>query len=184
MVVLGFAPLALVLQYYNVLSNRTTIRWDLFGNTTIIGTRPATILAVAVAGAIIAVAAVLVAVWQRGALSAFGLKRAYLALNLAQLAVIALTCCMIVSDALGFHFKIKPMIPPAMSVLLFAAGVLFWRLEGKSQGLLRWFAGAMAVAGLGLLAFSAIAMDAAVGYYAAAFALLAMVAIALPERAG
>lgn len=184
MLVLGFAPLALVLQYYNVLSNRTTIRWDVFGNTTIIGTRPATIFTVAVAGAAIAVCGVLIAIWQQKALSAFGLKRAYLALNLAQLVVIALTCCMIVSDALGFHFTIKPMIPPAMSVLLFAAGVLCWRVDGKDQGELRWLAGAMAVGGLALVAFSAIAMNAAVGYYASAFALLAMVAIALPERTG
>lgn len=183
MLALGFAPLALVLHFYNVLSNRTTIRWDVFGNTTIIGTRPATILTVAVAGAAIALVAVLIAVWQRSALSALGLKRAYLSLNLAQLVVIALTCSMIVSDALGFHFKIKPMIPPAMSVLLFAAGVLCWRVDAK-QSAMRWLAGALGVGGLALLAFSAIAMGAAVGYYASAFALLAMVAIALPERAG
>jgi hypothetical protein len=184
MLVLGFAPVALVLQHYNVLSNRTTIRWDVFGNTTIIGTRPTTVLTIAAAGAAIAVVAVLIAVWQRVALSALGLRRAYLALNLAQLVAIALTCCMIVSDALGLQIKIKPMIPPAMAVLLFAGGLLCWRVEAKVQGPLRWLGGALMAGGLGFLAFSAIAMNAPVGYYASAFALLAMTAIALPERTG
>jgi hypothetical protein len=37
-------------------------------------------------------------------------------------------------------------------------------------------------AGLLLLGFSALAMNAAVGYYASAVALLAMIAVALPQR--
>ncbi len=183
MMVLGFAPIALVLHFYNVLPNRTVIRWDLFGNTTIIGTRPATVLTLACAGGVIAVLSVLVAIWQRRALSALGLRRAYLSLNLAQLVTIALTCAMIVSEALGFQFKIKPMIPPAMAVLLFAGGVLCGRLDGYRPGPLRMFAIVLTAGAVALLAFSAIAMNAVVGYYASAFALLAMVAIALPERA-
>ena len=181
MIVLGFAPVALVLRYYDLLPRRTVIRWDVFGNTTVIGTRPSTILTVAVAGAAIAVLALLIGVLQDRGLSAGGLRRAYLALNLAQLTAIALTCAMVVSQALGFHFTIKPMIPPAMSVLLFAAGVLCWRLEAK-PGAMRWLAVLLIVGAAGLLGFSAIAMNAVVGYYASGFALLAMAAIALPER--
>ena len=157
MIVLGFAPVALVLQFYGALPNRTVIQWDLFGNTTIIGTRPFTILTVACIGAAIAVMAVLIGALQNRALAVLRLRRAYLALNLAQLTAIALTCVMIVTEALGFQFKIKPMIPPAMAVLLFAGGVLCWRLDSGRSGAVRWL-------GIALL-----------------FAALAMVAIALPE---
>ena len=180
---LGFAPVALVWQYFNALPNRTVVQWDLFGNTTIIGTRPSTIFTVAIAGASIAVLSVLIGMAQHKSLVALGLRRAYLALNLAQVVAIALTCCMIVSEALGYQFKIKPMIPPAMAVLLFSAGVLCWRLDGPKAGALRLFGGALTVGGLALLAFSAIAVGAVVGYYASAFALLAMAAIALPQKA-
>jgi hypothetical protein len=183
MIVLGFAPVALVLQFYRVLRNRTVIQWDLFGNTTIIGTRPMTVLTIAGVGAAIAVLAVLIGAWQNKAMSAMGLRRAYLALNLAQIGAIALTCCMIVSDALGLQLKIKPTIPPVMAVLVFAAGVLLWRLDAQKTGALRWLALVLLAGGVGLLAFSAIAMKAVVGYYASAFAVLAMVAVALPERA-
>jgi hypothetical protein len=172
-----------VLRFYDVLPNRTVIRWDLFGNTTIIGTRPMTVFTLACAGGVIAVLAVLIAMWQWRGLAALGVRRAYLALNLAQLVAIALTCGMIVSEALGFQFKIKPMIPPAMSVLLFAGGVLCWRLDGQRPGIVRLLSIALIASALGLLAFSVIAMNAVVGYYASAFALLAMMAIALPERA-
>ncbi len=182
MIALGFAPVALVLQFYGVLPNRTVIRWDVFGNTTVIGTRPATVLTIAVVGATIAVVAVLIGALQHRALAALALRRPYLALNLAQLTAIALTCSMVVSEALGFQIKFKPMIPPAMSVLVFAAGVLCWRLEGRRAGLARWLAVALIIVAAGLLAFSAIAMNAVVGYYASGLAALAMAAIALPEQ--
>lgn len=182
MIALGFAPVALVLQFYGVLPNRTVIRWDVFGNTTVIGTRPATVLTIAVVGAAIAVVAVLIGALQHRALAALALRRPYLALNLAQLTAIALTCSMVVNEALGFQIKFKPMIPPAMSVLVFAAGVLCWRLEGRRAGLARWLAVALIIVAAGLLAFSAIAMNAVVGYYASGLAALAMAAIALPEQ--
>ena len=183
MAVLGFAPIALVLQFYKTLPNRTVIRWDVFGNTTIIGTRPTTVLTIAGVGAVIAFLAVLFGVWQNKTMLGMGLRRAYLALNLAQVASIALTCCMIVSEALGLQLTIKPMIPPAMAVLLFAAGILLWRLDAQKPGALRWFALVLLAGALGLLAFSAVAMKAVVGYYASAFAVLAMIAVALPEHA-
>jgi hypothetical protein len=179
--VLGIAPVALVWQFFNVLPNRTVVRWDLFGNTTIIGTRPMTIFTVAIAGALIAILSVLIGLAQHRSLVALGLRRAYLTLNLAQVVAIALTCVMIVSEALGYQFKIKPMIPPAMAVLMFSAGVLCWRLDAEKPGLLRLFGGALLVGAVGLLAFSAIAMNAVVGYYASAFAVLAMAAVALPQ---
>jgi hypothetical protein len=182
MLVLGFVPVALVLQFYRVLPNRTVIQWDLFGNTTIIGTRPMTVLTIAGVGAAIAFLAVSIGAWQNKAMSAMGLRRAYLALNLAQLGAIALTCSMIVSEALGLQLKIKPMIPPVMAVVVFSAGVLFWRLDAQKSGGLRWLALILLSGAWGLLALSAIAVNAVVGYYASAFAVLAMIAVALPER--
>jgi drug/metabolite transporter (DMT)-like permease len=184
MIVLGFAPVALVLRYYDTLPNRTVIRWDMFGNTTVIGTRPSTILMVAVTGASIAVLSIALAMLLRKPLAELGLRRAYLALNFAQIVVIALTCGMIVSEALGFQLAIKPMIPPAMAVLLAAAAVLCWRLGGPRPSVIRLVAVLLGLSGIVLLAFSAIAMNAVVGYYASLLALLVMAALVLPERTG
>lgn len=179
MLALGAAPTPFVLYYYNVLSNRTVIQWDMFGNTTIIGTRPSTVLMIAYVGIAISVTAVLVAMWQQRALVELGLRRAYLMLNFAQIVAIDLTCAMIVTDALGFGLTLKPAIPPAMAVLLVAGAVLCWRL-GQRAG--RVVACALAIAGIGLLALGAIAANAVVGYYASALALLAMAAVVLPDR--
>ena len=184
MLALGLLPTALVTRYYDILPNRLVIQWDTLGNTTIIGTRSSTALMIANVAAVVALVGIAVAVWQQRTLVMLGVRRAFLALNLAQIVAINLTCAMIVSDALGLRLTIKPTIPPAMAVLLFAAAVLCWRVDpvsGKSPT--RGFAVALGAAGLLLLGFSAIVVNAAVGYYASAFALLAMVALALPERA-
>ncbi|MEQ1868192.1 MAG: hypothetical protein ABL996_26545, partial [Micropepsaceae bacterium] len=153
MIALGLAPVALVLRTYDVLPNRTIIRWDMFGNTTIIGTRPWTVLMIAVTGAIIAVLSVALAMLLRKSLAELGLRRAYLALNFAQVVVIALTCGMIVSEALGFQLTIKPMIPPAMAVLLVAAAVLCWRLGGPRPSVIRLVAVLLGLGGIVLLGF-------------------------------
>ena len=180
MLVFGFLPMALVTRYYNVLPRRLVIQWDVFGNTTIIGTRASTVLMIANVAALIALAAIVVGLWQHRSLVALGMRRSFLALNLAQLAVINLTCAMIVSDALGLQLKIKPMIAPAMAVLLFAAGVLVWRMEGGRFA--RIGAIALSATGVFILALSAIAANQVVGYYASAFALVAMAALLLPQE--
>ena len=179
---LGLAPTALVLRYYGILSNRTVIRWDMFGNTTIIGTRPQTVLTIANVAAAIAVITVLIGLWQNRSLVGLGIRRAFLGLNLAQIVAIDLTCAMIVSEALGLQLTLKPTIVPAMAVVLVAGAVLCWRLaQGGTSGLVRIAAVALGLGGIALLAFSAIAANAVVGYYAGAFALLAMAAVALPQ---
>jgi len=180
MLVFGLLPTALVTRFYDVLPRRLVIQWDMFGNTTIIGTRASTVLMVANAAAVIALTAIAIALWQHRSLVALGMRRAFLALNLAQLAVINLLCAMIVSDALGLQLRIKPMIAPAMAVLLFAAGVLCWRMEGGR--LARISAIALSAAGVFVLAYSAVAGNQVVGYYAAAFALAAMAALLLPQE--
>jgi hypothetical protein len=137
--------------------------------------------------AVIALTAIAVAIWQHRALVALGARRAFLGLNIAQIVAINLTCAMIVSDALGLQLTIKPTIPPAMAVLLFAGAVLFWRVDqARGTAFSRGMTVALAVAAVGVLSFSAIALNAAVGYYASAFAVLAMIAVALPmgARAG
>jgi len=179
--VLGLAPTALVTHFYNVLPNRVVIRWDSFGNVTIVGTRPDTILMVANVAAVLALASIAVAIWQQKALVALGMRRAYLALNLAQIVAINLVSAMIVSDALGLRLTIKPMVPPAMAVLLFAAGILCRRMDQNAPNV--WARTASLVllsAGPALLIFSAIGANAVVGYYASGIAVVAMAAIALP----
>jgi len=183
LIALGLIPTALVSHYYGILPQRLVLQWDTFGNITVIGTKPRTVLTIANVAAVVALTAVAVAVWQQRTLLQLGLRRAFLGLNLAQIVAINLVCAMLVSDALGMRLTIKPMVPPAMAVLLFAAGILFWRLQQSgANAVARAAAVALMGAGLVLLAFSAVAMNAVVGYFASALALLAMAALALPQE--
>lgn len=182
-VALGFLPTALVTHYYHVLPRRFVVQWDAFGNTTVIGTRAATVLMIANIAAVIALAGVALAMWQSRTLAEMGMRRAFLALNLAQIVAINLTCAMIVTDALGLQLTIKPMVPPAMAVVLFSAGVLFRRVDQYQANIFARGAAIVTVlAALLLLGSSAVAAGAPVGYYASAFALLAMTALALPQH--
>jgi hypothetical protein len=182
LIALGLVPTALVSQYYGILPQRLVIQWDTFGNITVIGTRPRTVLMIANVAAVVALTATAVSVWQHRMLLQLGMRRAFLGLNLAQIVAINLACAMLVSDALGMRLTIKPMIPPAMAVLLFAAGVLFWRLHrSEANAVARAAAVALIGAAFVLLAFSAVAVNAVVGYFASAIALLAMAALALPQ---
>jgi hypothetical protein len=181
-IALGLVPTALVSQYYGILPQRLVIQWDTFGNITVIGTRPRTVLMIANIAAVVALTAVAVSVWQHRALFQLGMRRAYLGLNLAQIVAINLVCAMLVSDALGMRLTIKPMVPPAMAVLLFAAGILCWRIFQRDANVLARAAAVVLIgAAVVLLVFSAAAVNAVVGYFASALALLAMAALALPE---
>jgi hypothetical protein len=183
MIVLGLVPTLLVTQYYGILPQRLVYQWDTFGNITVIGTRPRTVLMMANVAAVVALTAAAVSIWQHRALFQMGMRRAFIGLNLAQIVAINLVCAMIVSDALGLQLRIKPAIPPAMAVLLFAAGMLCWRMnQAVRSTLARGAALALTGGALVLLAFSAVSMNAVVGYFAAAVALLAMAALALPQE--
>lgn len=181
MIALGLAPTALVSQYFGILPQRLVIQWDTFGNITVIGTKPRTVLMIANVAAVVALTATVVSIWQHRTLLQLGMRRAFLGLNLAQIVAINLVCVMLVSDALGMRLTVKPMIPPAMAVLLFAAGILFWRLhQSAADAIVRAAAVALIGAAVVLLGFSAVAANAVVGYFASALALLAMAALALP----
>lgn len=185
MVALGLVPTALVTQHYDIIPNRTVIQWDVLGRMTVIGTRASTVLLVANFAAVAGLAGSFLALWQHRALAAAQTLRPFLILNFSQIVAINLTCIMLVTQALGLKLAIKPMIPPAMAVLVFAAGVLLWRAEGLQRlsavrvlGLL--FMGS----GVALLVLNGFASPEIVGYYASAFAALAMVAAAIPARHG
>ena len=183
MIVLGLMPTALVARFYGILPHRLVVQWDTFGNVTVIGTRPATVLTIANVAAVVALGAIAVSIWQHRALLQLGMQRAFLALNLAQIVAINLVCAMIVTDALGLHLKIKPMVPAAMAVLLFAAGTLCWRIDqSQRSALARVGAFVLMGAALLLLGFSAVAANAVVGFFASAVAGLAMVALAIPQK--
>ena len=180
LVTLGVLPTVFVTHYFGVLPQRLVVQWDMFGNLTVIGTRSRTVLMIANVAALIAFMSIAVAIFQHRSLVAFGLLRPYLAASLAQVVAVNLTCAMIVTDALGYGLTLKPAIPPAMGVLLFACGLLVWRIDQGGSPIARASGGALIAAGPLLLIFSAIAANAVVGYYASGFALLAMVALALP----
>jgi hypothetical protein len=108
--------------------------------------------------------------------------RPFVILNLAQIVAINLTCLMLVTDALGQKLTIKPMIPPAMACLLFAAGVLLWRVEGRNGiGAVKLAGAALAGSAMAVLGLNAYLANEVVGHYASAFALLTMIAAALPD---
>lgn len=182
MIVLGAAPTVLVTEYYAILPRRLVIQWDAFGNVTVIGTRAATVLMIANAAAVVALSAIALSLWRNRALLELGMRRAFLALNLAQIVAINLVCAMLVSDALGLQLKIKPMAPPAMAVVLFSAGMISWRIgRRQASALARTAAFVLIGSSAVLLVLSAAAADAVVGYFASALAILAMAAVALPE---
>jgi hypothetical protein len=160
------------------------MQWDAFGNITVIGTRSATVLTIANTAAAIALMCLAISIWQQRALVEMGMRRAFLALNLAQIVAINLTCTMIVSDALGLQLAIKPMVPPALAVVLFSAGIMFRRVDQSRASLpARGAAIVFVLAGLLLLGSSAVANGTAVAYYVSALGLLAMTAVALPQEA-
>ena len=184
MIVLGVIPTALVTKYYGHLPDRMVIQWDLLGRMTVIGTRASTVLMVANFAAVAALAGTMLAVWQHKAFVALDGLRAFLMLNMAQIVAINLTCIMLVTESLGFHLTIKPMIPPAMALLLFSGGILCWRAEGGAAfNIMKAFAAALMGAGVALLLLNAIAANQIVGYYASAFAALMMIAVLIPSKA-
>ncbi|MEQ1755255.1 MAG: hypothetical protein ABL973_14105 [Micropepsaceae bacterium] len=183
MIVLGVIPTALVTHYYGHLPNRMVIRWDLLGHMTVIGTRASTVLMVANFAAVAALAATAIGVWQHKSFVALDGLRAFLMLNMAQIVAINLTCIMLVTEALGFHLTIKPMIPPAMALLLFSGGILCWRAEADAAfNTTKAFGAALMGAGVFLLVLNAIAANQIVGYYASAFAALMMTAVLIPSK--
>jgi hypothetical protein len=183
MIVLGLFPTALVTHFYDHLPNRMVIQWDLLGRMTVVGTRASTVLLVANFAAVAGLAGTAIAAWQHRSFVALDGLRAFLMLNIAQIVAINLTCAMLVTEALGYHLVIRPMIPPAMALLLFSAGVLCWRAdpgEGLSAG--RVLGMFLLGAGVALLGLNAVASNVVVGYYASAMAALMMVAVAIPSR--
>jgi len=184
MIILGLAPTALVSHFYGSLPNRLVIQWDVLGHMTIIGTRASTVLLVANFAAVAGLLGTVVALWQHKSFVAIDGLRAFLILNMAQIVAINLTCIMLVTQSLGYNLTIKPMIAPAMAVLLFASGVLFWRAEGVATFSLTRLIGVVLMLGaVMLLGLNAFASPHVVGYYASAFALLMMAAAAIPARA-
>jgi hypothetical protein len=183
MIVLGLIPTALVTHFYEHLPNRMVIQWDLLGRMTVVGTRASTVLLVANFAAVAGLAGTAIAAWQHRAFVALDGLRAFLMLNMAQIVAINLTCAMLVTEALGYHLVIRPMIPPAMALLLFSSGVLCWRAEpGEGMSAVRVFGMFLAGAGVALLTMNALVSNVVVGYYASALAALMMVAVALPTR--
>jgi hypothetical protein len=183
MIVLGLVPTALVTYYYGDLPNRMVIQWDTLGRMTVIGTRASTVLMVANFAAVAGIAGSVLAFALHRSFVAIDGLRAFVMLNMAQIVAINLTCVMIVTESIGYNLTIKPMIPPAMSLLLFSGGVLLWRVEqGKVMGVGRFCGAALMIAGVGLLMISALLAHQIVGYYASAFAVLMMIAAALPSQ--
>jgi hypothetical protein len=183
LIALGMLPTALVTQYYAILPHRLVVQWETMSKITVIGTRPATVLMVANIAAAIALIGTAIAVWQHRMLSELGMRRPFFGLNAAQVVAINLLCAMIVSDALGLQLRIKPAIAPAMAVALFAAGMLAWRIhQGNASKTARAAAFVLLAGAVLFLAAAAVSSHSVVGYFASALAVLAMAAVALPER--
>ncbi len=186
LVILGFLPLILIALFYDDLPHRFVVQWTA-GGLSVTGTRAQSVVTIAAACAAIALFAVLVAAAQNASFKALGIRRLFLALNFAQIITIGLTCAMLVGEALGVALRVRDTVPPSAALLLAIAGLLCLRLSGGAasrgarvgMGIAAWtfLAGAVAIVGL-TLAF----IHSALSWAAIAVALVAAIALAVPER--
>src|SRR6185436_17045329 len=75
---------------------------------------------------------IIVAAIQNESFRASGIRRLFLALNYAQVITIGLTCAMIVTEAVGFPYRIRHVIPATAALMLAIAAILCLRIARGS----------------------------------------------------
>ena len=138
LLILGFLPVILVALFWDDLPHRFVVQWNL-GGLTISGTRSRSAMTLAVACAGIALLAVMIAAIQNESFKASGIRRLFLALNYMQVITIGLTCAMIVTEAIGFPFRVRHVIPASAALMLAVAALLCLRIAGGAATSVRRF---------------------------------------------
>ena len=188
LLILGFVPVILVSLFYDDLPHRLVVQWGI-GGVTITGTRARSAMTIAVACAGIALLAVIVAAVQNESFRASGIRRLFLALNFAQVLTIALTCAMLVAEALGFPYRIRDAIPASAALMLAAAAFLCLRVAGSAAtGFSRFVVGGAGwvflLAALAIAAATAVFIATPLAFASIAVAATVALLLAVPESAG
>ena len=186
LLILGFLPVILVALFYDDLPHRFIVRWGGAG-LTITGTRAKSAMTIAIACAAIALFAVIIAAIQNESLKASGIRRLFLALNFAQVITIGLTCAMLVSEALGFPYRVRDAIPPSAALLLTIAALLCLRIAAGAAtrlgrvvfGLFGW---SFALTAIAIVALTIVFIGTPLSFAAIAVALLLSLLLAMPEQ--
>lgn len=187
LLILGFLPIVLVALFWDDLPHRFVVQWNV-GGLTISGTRSRSAMTAAIAGAGISVLAVIIAAIQNESFRASGVRRLFLALNYAQVITIGLTCAMIVTEAVGFPYRIRHVIPASAALMLAIAAILCLRIAGGAATATRanvfgFFGLLFILAALAVAAASIFLIGSPLSFGAVAVAAVLALLLAIPERA-
>ena len=187
LLILGFLPIILVALFWDDLPHRFVVQWNL-GGLTISGTRSRSAMTAAMACGGIALLAVIVAAIQNESFRASGIRRLILALNYAQVITIGLTCAMIVTEAIGFPYRIRHVIPASAALLIIIAAMLCLRIANgaatPARGYIFGFFGwAFVFAAIAIVAATIFFIGTPLSFGALAVAAVLAMLLAIPEAA-
>ena len=187
LLILGFLPAIIVALFWDDLPHRFIVQWGVAG-LTITGTRAKSAMTIAVACAGISLLAVLITAIQNESFRASGIRRLFLALNFIQVVTIGLTCAMIVTEAVGFPFRLRDIVPASAALMLTAAALLCLRLAGGAASragafLFGAFGWIFLLAAVAIAALTILYIGTPLSLGAIAAALLIALLLAIPERA-
>jgi hypothetical protein len=186
LLILGFLPVILVALFWDDLPHRFVVQWTV-GGLTITGTRSRSAMTAAVACAGISLIAVLIAALQNESFRASGIRRLFLALNYAQVITIGLTCAMIVTEAVGFPYRIRHIIPATAALMLAIAAFLCLRIAGGAATATRgyifgFFGWLFVLVSLAIVAATILFIGTPLSLAALAVAALIAMLLAIPEQ--
>jgi hypothetical protein len=186
LLILGFLPVILVALFWDDLPHRFVVQWNV-GGLTISGTRSRSAMTAAVACAGISLLAVLIAAVLNESFRASGIRRLFLALNYAQVITSGLTCAMIVTEAVGFPYRIRHVIPATAALMLVIAALLCLRIASgaatPARGYLFGFFGWLfLLAALAVVAATIVFIGTPLSFGALAVAALFAMLLAIPEQ--
>lgn len=187
LLILGFLPAIIVALFWDDLPHRFIVQWGVAG-LTITGTRAKSAMTIAIACAGISLLAVLITALQNESFRASGIRRLFLALNFIQVITIGLTCAMIVTEAVGFPFRLRDIVPASAALMLTAAALLCLRLAGSAASragafLFGAFGWIFLLAAVAIAALTILYIGTPLSLGAIAAALLLALLLAIPERA-
>jgi hypothetical protein len=144
-------------------------------------------MTIAIVCAAIALLAVVIAAIQNESFRASGIRRLFLALNFIQVLTIGLTCVMIVTEAIGFPYRVRDVVPPMAALLLTTAATLCFRIaagaaSGFGRAVFGTFGTLFLIAAIAVIAVTILFIGTPLSFAAIALALALALLLAIPER--
>jgi hypothetical protein len=130
---------------------------------------------------------VIIAAIQNESFRASGIRRLFLALNFVQVLTIGLTCVMIVTEAVGFPYRVRDVVPPAAALLMTTAATLCFRIAaGAASSFGRVVFGSFAtlflIGAIAVIAATILFIGTPLSFAAIAVALVLALILAIPEQ--